>query len=239
MKTVKSFVLRRTRNKVQQPVGNVPAGVSFSNDVKIYKTRSIKLKKIGLAIIAACFITGLVAAGAGAQMGNGRGGGKGMGMGMGGGMGMWDGAHAMYVISALGLDDNQSKEVKAIVLKMQKEMIQKRADIQVAEIELREILDNYTVDIKAAETKVKQIASLKTEAAMMHIQGMEDVKAKLTAEQKKKLSEMLQMRHGKGMMNCPMMKGIRDMEPDAGSADAAPAKKNVPKAASRAHQRNQ
>ncbi len=193
------------------------------------------MKKIGFTIIAACFISGLIVAGASAQMGNGRGGGKGMG----GGMGMWDGAHAMHVIGALGLDDNQSKEVKTIILKLQKEMIQKRADIQVAEIELREILDNDTVDIKAAETKVKQIASLKAEAAMMHIQGMEDIKTKLTAEQKKKLSEMLQMRHGKGMMNCPMMKGIMDMEPDAGSADAAPTKKNVPKAAPRAHQRNQ
>jgi Spy/CpxP family protein refolding chaperone len=207
------------------------------NDLKHYKIGRITLKKIGITIIAACLISGLVVAGASAQMGNGRGGGKGMKMG--GGMGMWDGAHAMHVIRALGLDDNQTKEVKTILLKMQKEMIQKRADIQVAEIELREILDNDTVDIKAAETKVKQIASLKTEAAMMHIQGMEDVKAKLTAEQKKKLSEMLQMRHGKGRMDCPMMKGIMDMEPDAGSADAAPAKKNVPKAAPRVHQHNQ
>ena len=162
------------------------------------------MKKIGLTIIAACFIAGLVVASAGAQMGGGMGkgmGGAGMGMGGGGGMGMWDGAHAMHVISALGLDDNQSTEVKAILLKLQKEMIQKRADIQVAEIELKEILEKDPVDVKVAETKVKQIASLKTEAAMMHIQGIEDVKAKLTPEQKKKLSEMMQMRgmgHGKG-----------------------------------------
>ncbi len=154
------------------------------------------MKKIGLTIIAACFITGLIVVSAGAQMG----GGKGSGMGMGGGMGMWDGSHAMHVISALGLDDNQSTEVKAILLKLQKEMIQKRADIQVAEIELKEILEKDPVDVKVAETKVKQIASLKTEAAMMHIQRIEDVKAKLTPEQKKKLSEMMQMRgmgHGK------------------------------------------
>ena len=140
-------------------------------------------------------------------------------MGMGGGMGMWDGAHAKYVIDALGLDDKQSVEVKAVLLKLQKEMIQKRADIQLAELELREVLANDPVDMKAAETKVKQIASLKTDAAMMHIQGIEDVKTKLTPDQKKKLSEMMQMRgmgHGKGMMDCPMMKG-QNMEkgPDA------------------------
>ena len=162
------------------------------------------MKKIGLTLIAVCFISGLVVASASAKMA----GGMGSGMGHGGGMGMWDGAHAMHVVSALDLDDNQSKEVKIVLLKMQKELIQKRAEIQVAEIELSEILDKDAVDIKVAEAKVKQIASLKTEAAMMHIQGIEDIKAKLTPEQKKKLSEMMQMRrmrHGKGMMDCHMM----------------------------------
>jgi Spy/CpxP family protein refolding chaperone len=199
-----------------------------------YKTGSITMKRIGLTIIAACFIAGLAAASAGAQMGGGMGKGCGMGMGGGGGMGMWDGAHAMHVIGALGLDDNQSTEVKALLLKLQKEMIQKRAGIQVAEIELREILDKDTVDIKVAETKVKQIASLKTDAAMMHIQGIEDVKARLTPDQKKKLSEMMQMKgmggHGKAMMDCPMMKDKMDMRPEPGAA-AKPAKNKTPKTA--------
>ena len=168
--------------------------------------------------------------------------GGGMGMCGGGGMGMWDGTHAMHVISALGLDDNQSTEVKAVLLKLQKEMIQKRADIQVAEIELKEILEKDPVDVKVAETKVKQIASLKTEAAMIHIQGIEDVKAKLTPEQKKKLSEMMQMRgmgHGRAMMDCPMMKDKMDMRPDAGAVDAKPAKNKAQKAVPSEHQHNQ
>lgn len=193
------------------------------------------MKKIGLAMFAACFIAGLVVASASAQMGHGGGSGKGMK----GSMVMWDGAHAMHIISTLGLDDNQSKEVKTVLLKLQKELIQKRAEIQVAEIELSEILDKDTVDIKAAETKVKQVASLKTEAAMMHIQGMEDVKTKLTPEQKKKLSKMMQMKHGKGMMDCPMMKRMMDMGPDTGDTDAKPAKNKSKKAAPPAHQHNQ
>jgi hypothetical protein len=73
----------------------------------------------------------------------------------------------------------------------------------------------------------------------MHIQGIEDVKAKLTPEQKKKLSEMMQMRHGKGMMDCPMMKSMMDMGPDTGDADVKPAKNKAKKAAPPAHQRNQ
>ena len=196
------------------------------------------MKKFGLTIIAVCFISGLVVVSASAKMG----GGMSSGMGKGRGMGMWDGAHAMHVICALGLDDNQSKEVKIVLLKLQKELIQKRANIQVAEIELSEILDKDTVDIKIAETKVKQIASLKTEAAIMHIQGIEDVKAKLTPEQKKKLSEMMQMEgmgHGKPMMDCSMMKGMMDMGPDTGAADVKPTKNKAKKAALPAHQHNQ
>ncbi len=196
------------------------------------------MKKFGFTIIAACFIAGLTVASASAQ----RGGGMGRGMGMGGGMemgggcgmGMWDGAHAMHVITALGLNDNQTTEVKAILLKLQKEMVQKRADIKVAEIELREILGKDPVDIKVAETKIKQIASLKTEAAMMHIQGIEDVKAKLTPEQKKKLTEMMQMRgmgHGRAWMDCPLVKDKVDMGPESGATTPKPSKNKVPKAA--------
>jgi Spy/CpxP family protein refolding chaperone len=204
------------------------------------------MKRIGFALIAVCFVSGLLAVGAGAQMSGGKGmgpcmDGGGMGMGGGGGAGMWDGAHAKYVIDALDLDDNQSAEVKAVLLKLQKEMIRKRADIQIAELELREILAKDPVDVKAAEAKVKQIASLKTDAAMMHIQGIEDVKAKLTPEQKKKLSELMQMKgmgHGKGMMDCPMMKGKMDMGHDSGATDARPAKNKGPKTATPAHQHN-
>jgi len=69
---------------------------------------------------------------------------------------------------------------------------------------------------------------------MMHIQGVEDVKGKLTPEQKKKLSEMMQMKgmgHGKAMMDCPMMKGKKDMGPDSGAGASKPAKIKTQKAA--------
>jgi len=156
------------------------------------------MKKIGMILIVACLVYGVSASGARAFMGGGK------------GMGIWDGDHAMFVIKALGLDDAQTKEVKAILFKTQKEMVQKRAAIQVARIELREMLGKDQVDIKAADAKVKQIASLGADAAILHIQAMEDVKAKLTPEQKKKLAEMMdmvRMKFADGFKDCPMMKG--------------------------------
>jgi Spy/CpxP family protein refolding chaperone len=178
------------------------------------------MKKLGLTMITAAFLISLAAFGVNAGMGGGQNmhGGPGMGggmhmggeMGMGprGGMGMLDGTHGRHMIGMLGLDDNQTAQVKPILYKLQKEMIKKGADIQVAEIELEEILGKDPVDLTAAEAKIKQIATLKADAAITHIQGIEALKAKLTPEQKKKLVEMMPMRGmGRGMMNCPMMQG--------------------------------
>jgi Spy/CpxP family protein refolding chaperone len=160
------------------------------------------MKKLVLSIITAAFLIGVAAASANAQMGGQ------MDMGPGCGMGMWDGAHGRHIISTLGLDDNQTAQAKSILFKLQKDMIKKRSDIGVAEVELEEILGKVPVDMKAVEAKVKQIASLKTDAALLHIQGIEDIKAKLNPEQKKKLTEMMRSKGmAGGMMNWPMMKG--------------------------------
>jgi Spy/CpxP family protein refolding chaperone len=188
------------------------------------------MKRLGLLMIAAVVLTGLLAASANAQMGHGIGKkgkmsmGPGGGIGMGGGMGMWDGAHGKHMTSMLGLDDNQTAQVKPILFKLRKDMIKKRADVGVAEVELEEILDKVPVDMKAVEAKVKQIASLKADAALLHIQGIQDIKAKLNPEQKKKLNEMMQMKGmGRGdMMNCPMMKGHMNKGHHPGPAQGTP-----------------
>jgi Spy/CpxP family protein refolding chaperone len=166
------------------------------------------MKKLGLSIITAAFLISLAIASANAQMGGGKGMGGEMGMGPRGGQGMWDGAHGQHIASMLGLDDNQTEQVKPFLYKLQKDMIRKRADIEVAEVELEEVLGKDSVDMKAVEAKLKQIASLKADAALLLIQGIESLKAKLNPEQKKKLTEMMQRKGMEGgMMNRPMMKG--------------------------------
>ena len=140
----------------------------------------------------------------------GKGMGKGMGKAKGPGMcgqcmGM-SGEHPMMgagmkaMITNLGLDEKQNEAFKAIHLKMKKERIQKSADLSVAEVELGEVLDNDPVDMKAAEAKVRQIESLRSELKMLHIRTHGAVKAMLTPEQRKKLDSIT----GKGMMGCGM-----------------------------------
>jgi Spy/CpxP family protein refolding chaperone len=106
----------------------------------------------------------------------------------------------MVMSKNLGLDEKQTAAFKAIHLRMKKERIQKNAEISIAELELREVLDNEPVDMKTAEAKVRQIDSLRSELKILHIRTHEEVKAMLTPEQRKKLGSFM----GMGMMGCGM-----------------------------------
>jgi len=102
-------------------------------------------------------------------------------------------------LKGLGLDEKQREAVKAIKNKEMKDMIKKRADKQIAKLELKEILAKDPVDMKAVEAKVKQIESIGTDMRLSHIRAMEEVKATLTPEQKKKMKEMIEMGPMKGV----------------------------------------
>ena len=189
------------------------------------------MKNIKVIAATAVLLSSILAASASAQMGRGPGemkmghGGMGMEMKHDGPMAMWNARHIMYAIGQLGLDEKQIGDVRATLKKFQIEMIRKRADIEVAHVELGDILRQDPVDMKLAEAKVKQIESMKTETFMMHIQNIEDIKSKLTPEQRKKFVSIMHM----GPMACPMMPGHPGMGPE--TPPAPPVKGKAPKAA--------
>jgi Spy/CpxP family protein refolding chaperone len=98
-------------------------------------------------------------------------------------------------IRGLNLDEKQMAALKEIENSVLKELIRKKADVQIAEIELQELLDKDIVDLKAVEAKLKQIAVLKTETQLIVIQSVEKMKAKLTARQRETLKKMRPMAH--------------------------------------------
>lgn len=113
---------------------------------------------------------------------------------------------------SLDLNEKQKSEVKEIRQKVMKEMIRKRADEQVAFIELRELLDKDPVDLKAVETKLKQIETLKTEMHLSLIRATEEIKTKLTPTQRKKFKEAIEMGpmiEDRGMMEGMMRSRMR------------------------------
>jgi len=125
-------------------------------------------------------------------------------------------------LTALGLDEKQKAEVKEIRNRVMKETTRKRADERIAGIELRELLDKDPVDMKTVETKLKQIESLRTDIRLSHIQAMEEVKAKLTPEQKKKFNDLCDrepMMGGRAKKG-GKMHGAKRMPPPAGAEKA-------------------
>ncbi len=139
---------------------------------------------------------------------------EGMGMMHEMGPGMREGGQHMWrILMGLNLDDQQKETLKAIRSRAMKEMVRKRADLQIAHMEQRELLDKDPVDMKAVEAKLRQIESMKTDMHLSMLKAMEDVKAKLTPEQRKKFREMMEkgpMMGRMGMRDCPdcgMMEG--------------------------------
>lgn len=101
----------------------------------------------------------------------------------------------MMHIESLKLNEKQREALKEIENNVSKVLIRKRADEQIAEIELRELLDKDPVDLKAVEAKLKQIETIKTETQLMMIRSVENMKAKLTAGQRQMLKKILPMEH--------------------------------------------
>ena len=114
-----------------------------------------------------------------------------------GGAGMHRGRHGhlWHALNQLDLTDAQKTAIHEIHSTLMKDMIQKRADVKIARIELRERLHKDTVDLSGVESQVKKIEGLKTAMILNAIKAREEIKAKLTPEQRKKLTELMQKSH--------------------------------------------
>ncbi len=147
-------------------------------------------------------------------------------MGMMGEMGMTGMHHRIWrQIMGLDLDQKQKAEIRTIRTGLMKDMIRKKADLHIAMLELGELVQADKVDMKAVEAKVKQIEGLRSSMLLAGIEAAETVKSKLTAEQKKKLDEMMESPMRCSMMGDNMMSGSMTDEGmmEEGTTGEAPA----------------
>jgi len=157
------------------------------------------MKKLA-AIVAAVSIVALAALAYGDMGGRGMGPEMMCGCGM-DGQTMEAGHHMSKHLMGLNLDEQQKASIGEIKSRIMKESIRRTADIRIVQIELKELLSQEPVDMKAVEAKVKQLEMLKTEMHLSHIKAMQDIKTQLTPEQRKKLREMIEAG--------PMMEGMK------------------------------
>ncbi|MEW6002351.1 MAG: periplasmic heavy metal sensor [Nitrospirota bacterium] len=126
------------------------------------------------------------------------------GMGRHGMMQGIDANHPLWrMLMNLGLDSEQKEALKEIKSRVMKETIKKIADKSIAELEVRDLLDEDPVDMKAVEDKLKRIETLRTEILFSHIKALEEMKSKLTPDQREKLKGLMEMSMMRGMMGPP------------------------------------
>ncbi len=157
-------------------------------------------------------------AGHGKGMGMGPGMGRGMGRGMGmGGPGMGRGMrHPGMMFAMLDLSDAQKARMRDIHERAARTQIQARADMQIAQMDMRKLMRAEKPDQAAINAQIDKMAQMRAGMQKTRVATMLEARAQLTPEQLKKMQAM----HEKG----PMM-----MHGGMGGAHAAPQAPAKPK----------
>lgn len=127
------------------------------------------------------------------KMGNPDMGGKGHMDMMGGMMGM-----CIKNADKIGLSEEQKKKVTPLHNEMQKKQIRFQADLKIAHMEMKEIMEPKDFDIEKAIALSKKIEELKTAHHLDMLKTMKEVRSIFTEEQYKKLKAMMPMGMGAG-----------------------------------------
>ena len=91
----------------------------------------------------------------------------------------------------LSLSDDQVKKLDQLRTEFQKESIRREADVRVGEMDLKSLLEAEPVDMPKVEGKVREIERSHADIRLARIRAIEKAKELLTAEQKKKLQELM------------------------------------------------
>jgi len=99
----------------------------------------------------------------------------------------------------LNLTDPQVDRLRQIAVESEKVAVKSRADVEVREIELRELLRADKPDREAIMKKVDELSSLRGDLMKQRVEALLSAKSVLTPEQQKKIRSFLESREGFGM----------------------------------------
>ena len=91
----------------------------------------------------------------------------------------------------LGLSTEQVRNLERLRNSFEKESIRKEADIRVAKMDLRDLLNAQPVDMSKVEAKVREVERLRADLRFARIRTVEKGKAQLTSDQREKLEALL------------------------------------------------
>ena len=92
---------------------------------------------------------------------------------------------------ALGLSSDQVRRMEQLRDNFQRQTIRSEADLRILELDITALLDSDPVDMGKLEAKMREEEKLHTDLRIGRIRAIEQGKALLNADQKKKLIELM------------------------------------------------
>jgi Spy/CpxP family protein refolding chaperone len=102
------------------------------------------------------------------------------------------------VKEALGLSADQVGKLHALALNSEKASVQNRAQMETAQIELRELMRGENPDQSAIDRKIDELSALRGKMQKQHVDTMLAAKAVLTPEQRAKIKTFMENRGAGG-----------------------------------------
>jgi hypothetical protein len=96
----------------------------------------------------------------------------------------------------LGLSSDQVHALERLRSEFQRAAIRYEADIRLAEMDVRRLLEADPVDLGQTEAKIRELERLRADLRLARIRAIEQGKAQLTADQRAKLQSLLGGRRG-------------------------------------------
>jgi len=122
-----------------------------------------------------------------------------MGHGM-GHMDMMGGMMDMCIKNSenIGLSEEQTKKITPLHNQMQKKQIRFQADLKIAQLEMKEIMEPKDFDIEKAKAATNKMESMKSAHHLEMLNTMKEVRSIFTEEQYKKMKSLMPMHMGAG-----------------------------------------
>lgn len=94
----------------------------------------------------------------------------------------------------LSLSPEQVKKLEQLRDNFQRQSIRNEADARIVELDITQLLDSPNVDMGKVEGKIREAEKLRGDLRIARLRAIEQAKAVLNAEQRKKFSEAMEAR---------------------------------------------
>lgn len=105
--------------------------------------------------------------------------------------------HVLKAKETLGLTDEQETRLRTIAVNFKKENVKKTAEVELAEIDLRQLLHGQEKQVSGEdlEAAVRKMYMIKADRRLASIKAFLEARSVLTPDQQKKMKELRKRRH--------------------------------------------